>query len=213
MAQKLTFRPGGGVGPEGPLLWLECGCRYINFAFWFDLRLELQPVFLGHLRIHGALVTLGSRLQVVSATNSPPATATFVGRRAAAPLPPFHSWGLVFGIGDEEDDGAVAEVGRTNLPGDTSAWAADGLPWGTACESTYELARLVLRFLRPDWKASFWSSEYFEEVARDFARRFLVPAPRSGGRVTRHQINAWFKSLGLSVGPLPSSVRLVSSSR
>ncbi|MGF6603324.1 hypothetical protein P3T23_008078 [Paraburkholderia sp. GAS448] len=131
----------------------------------------------------------------------------------ADPLPPFHSWGLVFGIRDEEDDGAAAEVGRTNLPGDTVAWAANGLPWGSASESAYVLARLVVRFLRPDWKASFWSREYFEEVTRDFAHRFLVSAPRSGGQVTRHQINAWFESLGLSVSTLPSSVRLVSSTR
>lgn len=128
-----------------------------------------------------------------------------------APLPPFHSWGLIFCVRD--GDGAVAEVARTNLPGDTAAWDIESLPWGSASESAYRLSRLVVRFLRPDWKASFWSREYFEEVARDFAHRFLVPAPRAGGQITRHQINAWLKSLGLAVIPLTPSVRLVACTR
>ncbi|PNE59673.1 hypothetical protein A8H39_00550 [Paraburkholderia fungorum] len=187
--------------------------RILSWKIRGDLHAELQPVLLGHLRIHGALVTLGSRLQAVPATASSLAPALIIGQHVADSLPPFHSWGLVFGLKDEEDDGAAAEVGRTNLPGDTTAWPADGLPWASASEGSAVLARLVVRFLRPDWKASFWSSEYFEEVACDFAQRFLVPAPRAGGRVTRHQIDDWFNLLGLSVCPLPSSVRLVSNVR
>jgi hypothetical protein len=161
---------------------------------------------------HGALVTLGSHLRAIPATGSL-AAAAFVGRRATDRLPPFHSWGLVFGLQAEDDRGTTIEVGRSNLPGDTIAWAVDALPWGSASESAYMLARLVVRFLRPDWEASFWSREYFEEVARDFVHHFLAPAPRSGGRVARPQINAWFESLGLAVSTLPSSIRLVSSGR
>ncbi|HJP61100.1 MAG TPA: hypothetical protein VJ865_13925 [Gemmatimonadaceae bacterium] len=135
------------------------------------------------------------------------------GRSPAAPLPPFHSWGLIFCIRNEDSEGAAAEVARTNLPGDAAAWDIESLPWGSASESAYRLSRLVVRFLRPDWKASFWSREYFEEVARDFAHRFLVPAPRAGGQISRRQINAWLESLGLSVIPLPLSVRLVACTR
>jgi hypothetical protein len=177
------------------------------------LRLELQPVSLRHLPIYGDPVTLAFRLQSVPTCGSPPPPDLNGARRAVEPLPPFHSWGLVFGLNDEKDADAAVSGGRTNLPGDTAAWAADSLPWGTASESTYVLARLVVRFLRPDWMASFWSHEYFEEVSRDFAHRFLVPAPRAGGQVTRHQINVWLESLGLTVAPLPSVVRLVSSVR
>lgn len=175
------------------------------------MHLDLQPVSLGHRQIYGASVILCSRLQAVPAAGFSPASNVLAGQSSAAPLPPFHSWGLVFGIQNEARKGAAAEIGRTNLPGDTAAWAIDALPWGSASEPAYRLSRLVVRFLRPDWKASFWSREYFEEVARDFAHRFLVPAPQSGGQVTRHQINAWLESLGLFVIPLPSSVRLVAS--
>lgn len=83
------------------------------------------------------------------------------------------------------------------------------MPWGASSETTFVLARLVVRFLRPDWKASFWSREYFEQVARDFAHRFLVAAPRIGGHVTRAEMSAWLNSLGLSASLLPTSVRLV----
>ncbi|VVE33633.1 hypothetical protein PTE31013_03805 [Pandoraea terrigena] len=185
--------------------------RILSWLSNCNLRLELRPVSLGHLRIHGAIVIFGSHLQTVTATGSMREPDSIVGRCTTGPLPPFHSWGLVFGIRGVENDRAAAEVGRTNLPSDTVVWAADGLPWGSASESAYALARLVVRFLRPDWRASFWSREYFEEVARDFAHRFLVPAPRSGGQVTRPQINAWFESLGLAAPPLSASVRLVSS--
>lgn len=152
---------------------------------------------------------LSARLHVVPAASPSPASNLLAGRSSEATLPPFHSWGLIFGIRDEESNGAAAEVGRTNLPSDTTAWAIDGLPWGAATESAYRLSRLVLRFLRPDWQASFWSLEYFEQVAQDFAHQFLVPAPLSGGQVSRDQINAWLESLGLFVIPLPSSVHLV----
>ncbi len=155
------------------------------------------------------MVPLNSRLQAVSATSCTPVPNELPGRSRAAPLPPFHSWGLVFTILEVELNCVGVEVGRTNLPGDTAAWAIDDLPWGSASESANRLAKLVVRFLRPDWEASFWSHEYFEEVARDFALRFLVTAPQSGGQVTRQQLDAWLESLGLLVVPLPSSVRLV----
>ncbi len=62
---------------------------------------------------------LSPRLQVVPAASPSPASILLAGRSLAAP---FHSWGLVFGIQDEERNCAAAEVGRTNLPGDTTAW-------------------------------------------------------------------------------------------
>lgn len=145
-----------------------------------------------------------SALQIVSLHSPGPACP--VDRPGPAPLPPFHSWGLVFEFSVGGDDVAAAELGRTNLPGDGTMWPVHDLPWGPNSEHACEFARSVVIFLRPDWRASFWSNEFLEEVATDFARRFLIPAPVSGGQVSRGEIKFWLESLGLSVRPLPATI-------
>lgn len=145
-----------------------------------------------------------SALQIVSLHTHVP--ACLVDRQAPTALSPFLSWGLVFELGVIGPGGDAAEMGRTNLPGDRSLWPAHGLPWGPDSEHACELARRVVTLLRPDWRASFWSNEFLEEVVADFARCFLIPAPVSGGHISRGEMNRWLESLGLSVRPLLTSI-------
>ncbi len=143
-------------------------------------------------------------LKIVSLHTHVP--ACLVDRNAPTSLPPFLSWGLVFELSGRGPGGAAAQLGRTNLPGDGTLWPAHGLPWGSDSEHASALARRVVTLLRPDWRASFWSNEFLGEVVTDFAHRFLIPAPVSGGHVSRDEMNRWLESLGLSVRPLLTSI-------
>lgn len=152
-----------------------------------------------------------SALQIVSLHT--PVPACLADRQEPTRLPPFHSWGLVFELCVRGAGDAAAELGCTNLPGDCTMWPAHGLPWGPDSDSEHacKLARRVVTLLRPDWRVSFWSNEFLEEVVTDFARRFLIPASVSGGHVSRGEINRWLESLGLSVRPLPTSISVAST--
>ncbi len=136
-------------------------------------------------------------------------------RRACATQPlepaalPFHSWGLVFGFNEASLEGVAGRrVASSNLPGEVNTWCEGTQPWARRGPETYAFARNVVGFLRPDWRASFWSRAYFESVARRFAKQFLIPAPTTGARVSRADLNAWLESLGLAALPLPCTVTL-----
>lgn len=121
---------------------------------------------------------------------------------------PFHSWGLVFGFIESSPEGCIRRVASSNLPGVDDTWREGAQPWARRGAETYAFARGVVAYLRPDWRASFWSRAYFESVTRRFARQFLIPAPVAGARVSRADLHAWMESMGIAPLPLPATLTL-----